>query len=118
MKQRFIVEVKAKTADAAFAAAGEKLGKSRWFMAPSAEAVVKEVQRKLARVKENPDLYADKISAYEAMLDKWEKSQKNPRALAELMLDHGDARVDHPLACAIVPDGPGKFLIFGYHFDR
>lgn len=118
MKEPFIFRVNAATPEAAHARAKDATKKQSFRLVLVTEDVEHEVKRKLHRVLENGSLYADKVAAYEKMLDAWKVSDQGPEARAKLMLAHGDVRVDHPSGYGMMQVAPGTFLAFGFHFDR
>lgn len=117
MKEPFFVEVMATSAEQAFGLA--KVPGKLFFRAVEAEGgwvYVSDVHRKLARCRENPDLYSDKAGALIAMLERWETSGRGPRDLAQLMIDNGDPWTEHPDRCRIIKSSAKQFLVFGHKY--
>ena len=124
MKQPFTVQVEAQTAEEAVVI-GCRLGKvdgqrRGMLIADTLEAVVQAVDRKLARVQQNPGLYADQVRRLSLMKQQAQEKARageRDRAVVELLLAHGDGRLDSPAQVGLRHVGARAWLVFGYRFD-
>ena len=76
-----------------------------------------DVLRKLARVQDNPTLYADKIAEYEGILagiDRNTLEKGEAFAMMSAMLVHGDASIDSPSRVGVLDCMDGTWGVFGY----
>lgn len=125
MKKPFKIEVKAPSHYRAFQMATNQIPVKQGYaeLDTSAEDVIKAVDGKKRRAFDNPSLYTDKIQEYEQMLTRYQAAIKadssalgQQRAVVDLILAHGDIRVDNIAKCAVRQMGPGLYCVFGYDF--
>lgn len=121
-KTRFVEVVRAATAEEAFRVVGAKYGKTRFAELRDSPAQVRAAtSAKLVRARENASLYADQVAYLEAALARFDAHDNPERAVVDLILDHGDVRVDQRAGCLVrLATTPGhrsrSWFVFGYHF--